>query len=377
MAFNFVGDGLRDALDPKQKSVIESTGAVRMSERVLEVRDLTVRFGTKRGVAEVVNGISYDLHAGETLAIVGESGSGKASASWLSWASCAEPPAAVRGSINYRGRELVGISSREWRGIRGRRMAMIFQDPMTSLNPVRTVGYQLVEPMALHLDLQGDAARKRAIELLELVGIPSPEARFDDYPHQLSGGMRQRVMIAMGLSCDPDILIADEATTALDVTTQAQITELVAGLQKRIGMAVIWITHDLGVVASIADRVHVMYGGRFMEQSGVDELYEHPRHPYTEGLLGSLPMPGTDRPERLVTIAGLPPDPVAMPRGCPFSPRCPYSDKERCVGDPSRHSGAGTRSRGSMPLPPGGRQWVMFSSTLPISRCTSRYTTPV
>jgi oligopeptide/dipeptide ABC transporter ATP-binding protein len=302
-----------------------------MNERVLEVRDLTVRFGTKRGVAEVVNGISYDLHAGETLAIVGESGSGKSVGVLALMGLLAEPPAAVRGSINYRGRELVGISSREWRGIRGRRMAMIFQDPMTSLNPVRTVGYQLVEPMALHLDLRGDAARERAVELLELVGIPSPAARLDDYPHQLSGGMRQRVIIAMGLACDPDVLIADEATTALDVTTQAQITELVAELQKRIGMAVIWITHDLGVVAGIADRVHVMYGGRFMEHSGVDDLYEHPRHPYTAGLLGSLPMPGAQRPERLVTIPGLPPDPVAMPPGCPFAPRCPYSDNKRCV----------------------------------------------
>ena len=210
-------------------------------------------------------------------------------------------------------------------------MAMIFQDPMTSLNPVRTVGYQLIEPMEIHLGLKGDAARQRAIELIDLVGIPSPEARIDDYPHQLSGGMRQRVMIAMGLACDPDVLIADEATTALDVTTQAQITELVAELQERVGMAVIWITHDLGVVASIADRVHVMYGGRFMEQAGVDDLYASPRHPYTEGLLGSLPMPGAERPEKLVTIPGLPPDPVAMPAGCPFAPRCSYSDGTACV----------------------------------------------
>jgi peptide/nickel transport system ATP-binding protein len=201
---------------------------------------------------------------------------------------------------------------------------------MTSLNPVRTVGYQLVEAMSLHLGLERDAGRRRAVELLDLVGIPSAAERVDAYPHQLSGGMRQRVMIAMGLSCDPDVLIADEPTTALDVTTQAQITELVAELQERIGMAVIWITHDLGVVAGIADRVMVMYGGRFMEEASVDDLYAAPRHPYTDGLLGSLPMPGAERPDKLVTIPGLPPDPVAMPAGCPFAPRCPRADEDRC-----------------------------------------------
>lgn len=300
-------------------------------DAVLEVRDLRVRFGTKRGTAKVVNGISYDLFPGETLAIVGESGSGKSVGVMALMGLLREPPAAVTGSVRYRGRELVGLGNREWRGIRGKGMAMIFQDPMTSLNPVRTVGYQLTEPMAHHLGLTGAAARKRAMELLDLVGIPAPASRLDAYPHQLSGGMRQRVMIAMGLSCDPDILIADEATTALDVTTQAQITELVARLQEQIGMAVIWITHDLGVVAGIADRVHVMYGGRFMEQAAVDPLYATPRHPYTHGLLGSIPMPGSARPERLTTIPGLPPDPVLMPPGCPFAPRCPRSDAERCV----------------------------------------------
>jgi len=302
-----------------------------MSEPILQVRNLQVRFGTKRGVAEVVNGISYDLHAGETLAIVGESGSGKSVGVLALLGLLAQPPAAVTGSIMYREDELISLGPKEWRTIRGKGMAMIFQDPMTSLNPVRTVGYQLAEPMEIHLGLDEESTRRRSIELLELVGIPSPEARVDEYPHQLSGGMRQRVMIAMGLSCDPDVLVADEATTALDVTTQAQITDLVAELQDRIGMAVIWITHDLGVVASIADRVHVMYGGRFMEQAGVDDLYARPHHPYTEGLLGSLPMPGSQRPERLVTIAGLPPDPVAMPTGCPFAPRCPYSDGAECV----------------------------------------------
>jgi len=301
-----------------------------MSDPILEVEDLQVRFGTKRGVAEVVNGISYDLHPGETLAIVGESGSGKSVGVLALMGLLPEPPASISGSIRFRREELLGVSPKTWRSIRGKGMAMIFQDPMTSLNPVRTVGYQLIEPMTIHLGLDGSAARVRAIELLDLVGIPSPDARFSDYPHQLSGGMRQRVMIAMGLACDPDVLIADEATTALDVTTQAQITELVADLQQRIGMAVIWITHDLGVVASIADRVHVMYGGLFMERAQVDGLYAAPRHPYTEGLLGSLPMPGVERPEKLVTIPGLPPDPVAMPAGCPFAPRCTYADGDRC-----------------------------------------------
>ena len=302
-----------------------------MSEPVLSVRDLRVRIGTKRGVANIVNGVSYDLDAGETLAIVGESGSGKSVSVLALMGLLPQPPATVTGSVVFDGQELMRLSPKEWRAVRGKRMAMIFQDPMTSLNPVRTIGYQLVEPLSLHLGIRGADARTRAVELLDLVGIPSPDARFDDYPHQLSGGMRQRVMIAMGLACDPDVLIADEATTALDVTIQAQITELVAELQERLGMAVIWITHDLGVVASIADRVHVMYGGRFMEQAPVDALYAAPRHPYTEGLLGSIPMPGTDRPEKLTTIPGLPPDPVTMPAGCPFAPRCPYSDGVDCV----------------------------------------------
>ncbi len=301
-----------------------------MSDPILSVRDLRVRFGTKRGVAEVVNGISYDLHAGETLSIVGESGSGKSVSVLALMRLLAEPPAAIAGSVLLHGRDLLKASHRDMRSVRGKDLAMIFQDPMTSLNPVRTVGYQLSESMSLHLGLTADSARRRAIELLDMVGIPSPDVRIDEYPHQLSGGMRQRVMIAMGLSCDPDVLIADEPTTALDVTTQAQITDLVAELQQRIGMAVIWITHDLGVVAGIADRVIVMYGGRFMEEAGVNDLYAAPNHPYTDGLLGSLPMPGADRPEKLVTIPGLPPDPVAMPPGCPFAPRCVHSDASRC-----------------------------------------------
>ena len=301
-----------------------------MSDPVLSVRDMKVRFGTKRGVAEVVNGISYDLHRGETLAIVGESGSGKSVSVLALMRLLPEPPAAIVGSVHLHGRDLLEASHREMRSIRGKDLAMVFQDPMTSLNPVRTIGYQLGESMSLHLGLARDAVRRRSIELLDMVGIPSPDVRIDEYPHQLSGGMRQRVMIAMGLSCDPDVLIADEPTTALDVTIQAQITDLVAELQERIGMAVIWITHDLGVVAGIADRVIVMYGGRCMAEAPVDDLYAAPNHPYTDGLLGSLPMPGADRPEKLVTIPGLPPDPVAMPAGCPFAPRCRHADADRC-----------------------------------------------
>jgi len=301
-----------------------------MREPVLSVRDLNVRFGTKRGVAEVVNGISYDLHPGETLAIVGESGSGKSVGVLAVMRLLQEPPARITGSVVLGGRDLLAASERELQRVRGGDVSMIFQDPMTSLNPVRTVGYQLSEAMMLHRGMDRAAARARSTELLDMVGIPSPAERLGAYPHQLSGGMRQRVMIAMGLSCDPDVLIADEATTALDVTTQAQITELVADLQHRIGMAVIWITHDLGVVAGIADRVLVMYGGRFMEAAPVEDLYATARHPYTSGLLGSLPMPGAERPDKLVTIPGIPPDPVAMPDGCPFAPRCPRADDDRC-----------------------------------------------
>lgn len=293
-------------------------------EPILTVRDLTVRFGTKRGVAQVVNGISYDLHRGETLAIVGESGSGK-SVSVLSLLKLLpEPPARIDGSVRYRGTEMLTASDEELRRVRGNEIAMIFQDPMTSLNPVRTIGEQLIEPLELHQDLSGQTARDRASELLELVGIPSPEARLDDYPHQFSGGMRQRVMIAMGLSCDPDVLIADEATTALDVTTQAQITELIGNLQDQLGMAVVWITHDLAVVAGIAHRVMVMYAGQIMEEALVDDIYRDPRHPYTRGLLGSLPKPGEERPHRLANIPGLPPDPISRPEGCPFWDRCSY-----------------------------------------------------
>ncbi|MGH9182782.1 MAG: ABC transporter ATP-binding protein [Acidimicrobiales bacterium] len=299
-------------------------------EVVLSVRHLSVSFGTARGRARAVDDVSYDLHRGETLAIVGESGSGK-SVSVLSLVRLIpEPPGRVEGEVRFGGRDLVAAAPHELRRVRGNDIAMVFQDPMTSLNPVLTVGRQLTEGMEVHLGLSGGEARERAVELLERVGIPGAARRLDDHPHQLSGGMRQRVMIAMALACQPDILVADEPTTALDVTVQAQIVDLIGGLQAELGMAVLWITHDLGVVAGVADRVLVLYGGQVVEEGPVDDLYATPAHPYTRGLLGSLPVLGARRGP-LVTIPGLPPDPVELPPGCPFYDRCSERRDQRCA----------------------------------------------
>jgi oligopeptide/dipeptide ABC transporter ATP-binding protein len=297
---------------------------------VLSVRDLRVRFGTRRGVAQVVNGISYDVHKGETLAIVGESGSGKSVSTLALTGLVPTPPARVEGEVHFGGQDLVGAHATTLRKVRGRHIGMIFQDPMTSLNPVLSIGLQITESLEIHLGMSGAEARDRAVELLELVGIPEAASRLGDYPHQFSGGMRQRVMIAIGLACDPELLIADEPTTALDVTTQAKIVDLVAELQDRLGMAVIWITHDLGVVAGIADRVLVMYGGTVLEEGPVDELYRQPRHPYTRALLASLPVLG-ERRRRLRSIEGLPPDPTELPPGCLFYERCSERHDERCA----------------------------------------------
>ena len=302
-------------------------------EPVLEVRDLVVRFGTQRGRARVVNGVSYDLHPGETLAVVGESGSGKSVSALALTGLLPTPPAHVEGSVRFEGTELVGASPERLRAVRGPGIGMVFQDPMSSLNPVLTIGLQLTESLEHHLGLRGAAARDRAAELLELVGIPDARRRLDDHPHRFSGGMRQRVMIAIGLACEPRVLIADEATTALDVTTQAQIVELVQRLQAELGMAVLWITHDLGVVAGLADRVLVLYSGQVVEEAPVDVLYDDPRHPYTRGLLGALPVL-SDPDAELVTIEGLPPDPVDRPPGCQFWPRCPVRDDPRCETEP-------------------------------------------
>jgi oligopeptide transport system ATP-binding protein len=298
---------------------------------LLEIRNLTTRFYTREGVVNAVNGISYSLDEGELLGIVGESGCGKSVSMLSVMRLIPDPPGKVTdGEIIFYNRDLLAISEEEMRKVRGAEIAMVFQDPMTFLNPVLTVGFQITEALELHQAMDNKQARDRAAELLALVGIPNAKDRLDDYPHQFSGGMRQRAMIAMALSCNPMLLIADEPTTALDVTIQAQIIDLVRRLQQQLGMAVIWITHDLGVVARLAERVIVMYAGYIVEEAGIVELYTSPRHPYTIGLLGSLPRldeaPGT----QLFSIPGQPPDLVALPEGCPFVPRCDFAT-ERCL----------------------------------------------
>jgi oligopeptide transport system ATP-binding protein len=300
---------------------------------LLEVKDLRTQFFTQDGVVNAVNGISYTLSEGETLGIVGESGCGKSVGVMSLIRLIPSPPGKiVNGEVLFEGQDLLKTSDDEIRSIRGNKISMIFQDPMTSLNPVLTVGRQIGEALELHLGMDKKQAKERTIELLDLVGIPSAADRVDDYPHQFSGGMRQRAMIAMGLSCNPQLLIADEPTTALDVTIQAQIIDLVKRLRDELGMAIIWITHDLGVVAGLADRVIVMYAGYIVEEAPVKDLYLNPRHPYTVGLLGSLPRLDEERPEELSSIEGLPPDLIALPEGCPFYARCNYR-LDICAGE--------------------------------------------
>lgn len=297
---------------------------------LLEVKGLETKFFTREGVVHAVSDLSYKLDEGETLAIVGESGSGKSVGVMSLIRLIPQPPGKITaGEVWFDGRDLAKLPDDEIRQVRGNRIAMIFQDPMTSLNPVLTVGRQITESLELHLGMDKEKSRKRATELLELVGIPGAANRLDDYPHQFSGGMRQRVMIAMGLSCNPQLLIADEPTTALDVTIQAQIVDLVRELKEKIGMAIIWITHDLGVVAGMADRVIVMYGGRIVEEARVHDLYRKPHHPYTLGLLNSVPRLDAAHQERLIPIDGFPPDLIDPPPGCPFSPRCTFR-VDRC-----------------------------------------------
>ncbi len=302
---------------------------------LLQVEDLKTLFRTNEGVVRAVNGISYTLDQGESLGIVGESGSGKSVSSLSILRLIPQPPGEIAGGkVLFRGRDLLGLSEAGMREIRGKEIAIIFQDPMTSLNPVLTVSRQMTESMETHLGLTPAQARARAVELLELVGIPSAAARADDYPHQFSGGMRQRVMIAMAISCNPKLLIADEPTTALDVTIQAQILELIKRLRRELGTAVILITHDLGVVAGMCDRVAVMYAGYIVESAPARRLFADPRHPYTLGLLRSIPRLDADRKRRLVPIEGMPPDLARMPAGCPSVPRCPFA-RERCrAGNP-------------------------------------------
>lgn len=293
--------------------------------KLLEVKNLKTQFFTQDGVVHAVNGITYSVGAGETVAIVGESGSGKSVGVMSLIRLIPQPPGKiVDGQVLFDGQDLLKLSEDELRHVRGNRIAMIFQDPMTSLNPVLTVGRQITEALELHLNMNREQSRKRAIELLQMVGIPAAESRIDDYPHQFSGGMRQRVMIAMGLSCNPQLLIADEPTTALDVTIQAQIVDLVGRLKNELGMAIIWITHDLGVVAGMAERVLVMYSGFIVEEAPVDQIYARPRHPYTLGLLRSIPRLDLGRQKRLVPIEGLPPDLLEAPNHCPFAPRCQF-----------------------------------------------------
>jgi len=299
--------------------------------KILEVNDLMTRFHTTEGMVYAVNGISFHLDEGETLAVVGESGCGKSVTMMSILRLLPMPPAQIAGGTAiYLGQDLLKIPDHEMEhNIRGKEIAMIFQDSMTSLNPVLTIGKQITESLRTHMFMDQAAAERRAVELLEMVGLSDARQRLKAYPHQFSGGMRQRVMIAMALACNPSILIADEPTTALDVTIQAQIVELVIRLREQIHMAIIWITHNLGVVAGLADRVNVMYAGYIVEEANVEDIYEDPSHPYTNALLAALPRVDRRRDRRLKSIAGAPPSLLVEPHGCPFAPRCEYVVK-RC-----------------------------------------------
>jgi oligopeptide transport system ATP-binding protein len=316
---------------------VGEVGAV-AGENILEVRDLRTQFFTRDGVVKAVDGVSFTVRRGEALGLVGESGCGKSITSLSIMRLIPQPPGKIVSGevvLDEDGvrRDLLKLDSDEIRHVRGRVISMIFQDPMTSLNPVLTIGYQLTEPLKLHFNMSDEQARKRAIELLMQVGIPAAADRLGDYPHQFSGGMRQRVMVAMALACDPKLLIADEPTTALDVTVQAQLLDLIRRLNKETGTAVLIITHDLGVVADLCDRVMVMYAGQIIESGTGDEIFDDPQHPYTVGLMQSVPRLGPKVRERLVPIEGMPPDLIAPPRGCRFRPRCPHAF-DKCVETP-------------------------------------------
>ncbi len=316
-------------------------GTATRSDVILEVSGLNTVFDTSAGEVHAVNDVSFDLRPGERLGVVGESGSGKSVTMMSLLGLLPMPPARIRsGTVMFEGADLLKASEKRLRKVRGGRIGFVFQDPMTSLNPVFTVGYQLREPLMKHMGLSKAAAKDRSRELLELVGIPDAKRRLADYPHQFSGGMRQRVMIAIALACDPKLLIADEPTTALDVTIQAQILDLMADLRERLGMAVIWITHDLGVVAGIADRVLVMYGGQIVEQAPKRELFTNPQHPYTKALLTTIPHIRGARAERLTVIEGQPPILSAAPAACPFRDRCPEA-MPRCARENPRRYDVG------------------------------------
>jgi len=317
-----------------------------MADHLLEVNDLRTRFHIAEGTVYAVNGISFYLDEGKTLAVVGESGCGKSVTMLSIMRLLAIPPAEIAsGQALYLGRDLLQVSEHEMEHIRGKEIAMVFQDPMTSLNPVLTVGRQLSEPLRVHMGLEKQAGYDRSVQLLEQVGIPDAARRLNNYPHQFSGGQRQRAMIAMALACAPSILIADEPTTALDVTIQAQIVELVQHLRAQLNMAVIWITHDLGVVAEMAERVLVMYAGFIVEEAFVDELYGDPRHPYTQALLAALPRIDRRRDKRLRSIPGAPPNLLVEPKGCPFAARCEFVfDRCRAEMPPLIHVGSNHRA---------------------------------
>ncbi|MDQ6713621.1 MAG: ABC transporter ATP-binding protein [Candidatus Dormibacteraeota bacterium] len=303
-----------------------------MSQPVLQVKDLKTQFFTDDGVVLAVDGVSFDLHPGETLGIVGESGCGKSVTALSILRLVQEPGRIVGGQILFNGNDIVTMSNDEVREIRGKDIAMIFQDPLSSLNPVLTVGFQIEEAIEAHGKVPGKTALKRAVALLKQVRIPAAESRVDDYPHQFSGGMRQRAMIAMGLANSPSILIADEPTTALDVTVQAQILELLRDLNRDLKTAIILITHNMGVVASLCTRVLVMYAGRVVEQGPVEQIFKDPQHPYTWSLLRSIPRLDSDRHDRLLSIEGFPPDLIRPPHGCRFNPRCQFKI-DRCLHD--------------------------------------------
>jgi oligopeptide/dipeptide ABC transporter ATP-binding protein len=305
-----------------------------VAERLIEVNDLKVHFATEDGLVRAVDGVNFTLDRGEVLGIVGESGSGKSVTSMTLLGLTRDKNTRFEGEVLYKGRDVLTMNEEELQQVRGNEMAMIFQDPMTSLNPVYTVGAQICEAIQVHESIEKHAATRRAVELLKQVGIPNPESRVDDYPHQFSGGMRQRAMIAMALACNPDVLIADEPTTALDVTIQAQIIELIDRLKDEFNSAVILITHDLGVVADVADEIIVMYAGRVVEQAEKRQLFYDPQMPYTWGLLGSIPRLDRPRVERLHSIKGSPPSLINLPRGCKFRPRCPHAF-DKCSEEPA------------------------------------------
>jgi peptide/nickel transport system ATP-binding protein len=321
-----------------------TVGAGRPAAAFLDVRDLRVEFATEDGVVRAVDGVSYTVDRGKTLAVVGESGSGKSVTSNAVMGLLNPRQATITGQALLDGEDLVAATPDRVRLLRGSRMAMIFQDPLSSLHPFKNIGKQLVEAVRIKKDVDKATARARALEMLERVGIPNAAARIDEYPHQLSGGMRQRVMIAMALINDPEMLIADEPTTALDVTVQAQIIELMRDLQKEFNTAIVLITHDLGVVADMADDVVVMYGGRVVESAPATELYARPRHPYTRGLMASVPKVDGDTSQRLVPIEGQPPDLAALPPGCAFAPRCRHAT-ERCSSERPELRDIGARHR--------------------------------